>query len=128
MPNKEKTLLFRWYNEVWNNGNENAIHEMMDEEHVAHGIGEENKLHGIEAFKSFYKSFREQFKDIYVDVEETVSEADYEVARCHVTATHIPTGRKVDFNGLGMAKIKDGKIVLGWNHFDFDTMNKQWAG
>ncbi len=29
MSNQNKETMLRWYNEVWNNGNENAIDEMM---------------------------------------------------------------------------------------------------
>jgi len=31
----------------------------------------------------------------------------------------------VQFTGMAIVRIKDGKIVEGWNNFDFMKMNKQ---
>lgn len=38
MPNKNSSLTCRWMQEVWNEGREDAIDEMLDENAVVHGI------------------------------------------------------------------------------------------
>jgi predicted ester cyclase len=35
------------------------------------------------------------------------------------------TNAPVEFEGVAIVRIKDGKIVEAWNHFDFLEMNKQ---
>ena len=125
MPNIQSTLVFRWFEEVWNKGRESAIDEMLHPNIIAHGIGDNNKIEGKENFKEFYRAFNDQFENIHVEVKETISEQDLEVALCRVTATHRPTKNKVDFTGMAMVKINNGKITEGWNNFDFLSMNLQ---
>ena len=53
MPNKNSTLTLRWMEQVWNQGRETAIDEMMDVTAVVHGI-EGIDVPGPEGFKTFY--------------------------------------------------------------------------
>jgi predicted ester cyclase len=128
------TLINRWFEEVWNKGREEAIDEMSWEDVPGHGlIGPDGKeVQGIESFKAHYRQLRAALSDIHVEVEEVVTEGDLTVARCVVTAKHTgeglgkrPKGNLVNFTGMTMARIKDGKIVEAWNNFDFLTMFQQ---
>ena len=123
MADKESSLIYRWFREVWNNGNTEVIDELLDENIITHGLDTEGI--GIESFKTFYKEFTENFKDIHVEVEQVISEDDYEVARCSASAIQKMTGRKVNFNGIVINKIKDGKVIEAWNNFDFLSMYLQ---
>lgn len=51
---------------------------------------------------------------------------------CRVTGTHTgeglgiaPTGKRVDFEGMTIARVIDGQIREGWNCYDFLTMYQQ---
>ena len=130
------TILERWFEEVWNKGNESVIDEMLDPNVVGHGLvdADGKEVHTIPAFKAFYKQFRSAFPDIQVKVEDTVTEGDKTVVRCLVTATHrghglgkAPTNRPVQFTGMCMVRLKDGKIAESWNNFDFLAMQQQLA-
>ena len=85
------------------------------------------------AFRSFHKTFRSAFPDLHVKVEDTITDGDRTAARCLVTGTHsgaalagkLPSGKSVEFYGMTMFRIADGKIVESWNKFDFTTMHKQ---
>jgi predicted ester cyclase len=130
MATLQNTLLYRWFDEVWNNARESAIDEMMIAEVHAKGISEnndptKNELEGINGFRSFYHEFRKEFPDIRVTVEEVVAEDDNEVARCTVEGKHASSGKDVRFSGLCMVRKQDGKIVQAWNNFDFLTMYQQ---
>ena len=117
MAAKNSTLTLRWFEQVWNNGQESAIDEMMDTKAVVHGIDAVSKP-GPEGFKPFYHSFRKQFPQINVEVENVVSGGGYETSRCIMQATTI-TGQKVNFTGMTFIQVKDGKITEAWNNFDF---------
>jgi steroid delta-isomerase-like uncharacterized protein len=134
MQEKKDTLLNRWFEEVWNKGRIEAIDEMFACEGIAHGLEDAsgNELCGPEGFKPFFESFRSAFPNIHVTVEETVSEGDLIAARCTVKAMHsgdglgmAATNQPVEFTGMTMVRVKDGKIVEAWNNFDFMAMFKQ---
>jgi len=128
------TILERWFEEVWNKGNESAIDEMADPNVVGHGLldADGKEVHNVAGFKVFYKQFRSAFPDIHIEIEETVSEGNKIAARCLVTATHTgqgigraPTNKPVRFTGMCIVRIKDGKIAEAWNNFDFLAMQQQ---
>ena len=127
-------LIRRWFEEVWNKGREEAIDELFGEEGVAHGLADEtgSPLRGPEGFKPFFRRFREAFPGIEVVVEDTVTEGDKVAARCTVRGSHegdslgfAATKRPVEFTGIAIVRIADGKIVEAWNNFDFMSMFQQ---
>ncbi len=124
MPNAASTLTYRWFDQVWNNSNKNAIDELMSHDATVHGLDGITEA-GAKGFKVFYDGFRQNFSDVKVEVEDTVSEAGIEAARCNVWATHIPSGTKVNFGGVTWVRVQNGKIVESWNYFDFLGMNQQ---
>jgi predicted ester cyclase len=76
--------------------------------------------------------FRSALGEIQIDIPRTVVQGDLCVAQCHVVAKHVgdgfgapPTQKSVDFWGMTMIRVRDGKIVEGWNSFDFLTMFQQ---
>jgi steroid delta-isomerase-like uncharacterized protein len=134
MTDQYNTIQHRWFEEVWNKGRADIIDEMLDPNVIIHGLADPggNEVRGAEAFKAFYESFRGALPDIQVIVEDTVSEGDKIVARCNVKATHTgeglgasATGNTVEFTGMCMTIVKNGKIVESWNCFDFLTMMQQ---
>ncbi|MGZ3839946.1 MAG: ester cyclase [Flavisolibacter sp.] len=125
MRNVQSTLLYQWFNEVWNNSNENAIDRLMAHDSTAHGIIEPGQPIGPEGFKRFYNDFRKQFKDINIEVDDVITEDDMEIARTTVSAVHVESNKKVNFSGMCMARISDGKIAEAWNNYDFLGMHQQ---
>jgi steroid delta-isomerase-like uncharacterized protein len=134
MYDENRALIHRWFEEVWNKGREDAIDEMFAEEGIANGLADETDapLRGPAGFKPFFQKFRQAFPDIEVIVEDTVVEGDKVAARCRVRATHqgeslgfAATQKPVEFTGISIVRIKDGKIVEAWNNFDFMSMFQQ---
>ncbi len=131
---EHETILHRWFEEVWNNRSEDAIDELFAEDGVANGLNdaEGNPLRGPEGFKTLHRAFLTAYPDFNITVEDTISEGDKIAARCTVRATHsgeglglLPTDQPVEFTGMTIVKIKDGKIVEAWNEFDFMKMYSQ---
>lgn len=124
MRDKTKTLLYQWFNEVWNQGQEDSIEQLMTPESHAHGIvADEQK--GPAGFKTFFHGFKEQYDDIHIDIQEVVSQDDIECARTEVTATHKVSGKKVSFAGLCMVRIENNQIAEAWNQYDFLGLQQQ---
>ena|SRR5215204_1532787 len=129
-----ETLMHRWFEEVWNKGREDAIDEMFAEDGIGHGLPTDDgePIHGPKEFKPFFKKFRDAFPNIKVTIGETVCEGDKIASVCYVSGLHegegiglSPTNQPVDFAGIVMVKLKDGKIVESWNSFDFMKMYTQ---
>jgi steroid delta-isomerase-like uncharacterized protein len=129
-----KALVRRWFEEVWNKGRAEAIKEMFASDGIAHGLSDdpENPLKGPADFKPFHDTFRGAFPDIEVIVEDLIAEGDKVAARCSVRGKHtgdhlgvVASNAPVQFTGMVIVRIKDGKIVEGWNNFDFMRVNKQ---
>ena len=125
MRNPQSTLLYKWFDEVWNNGDESAIDKLMAHDAKANGILTEEQPKGAEGFKLFFNDFRSQFHNIKIDIEDVVSQDDIETARTTVSAVHTASGKEVKFSGMCMAKIEGGKIAEAWNNYDFLNMYQQ---
>ena len=63
-------LMRRWFQEVWNEGRIQTVHELLSPDAVATGQrGAESKIRGPEEFEKFVREFRGAFPDIKVAIE-----------------------------------------------------------
>jgi steroid delta-isomerase-like uncharacterized protein len=128
-----KALIARWFEEVWNQGRTELIDEMRARETVATGLADgSQESRGPEPFKAFYTNLRIAFPDLRVTVDDVLAEGDKVAARISIGGTHMgdalgapPTGKTVQFSGIILARIEDGKIVQSWNSLDLLSLLKQ---
>ncbi len=134
MSEENKALVVRWFEEVWNKGRTEAIAEMLAADGIIHGLSAEAgmPLRGPVEFKPFHEAFRGAFPEIQVTVEDLIAEGDKVAVRCSVRGRHTgnhlgiaASNAAVEFHGIGIVRIADGKIAEAWNNFDFLTMNQQ---
>jgi len=133
MSSTPDAVVRSWFEELWNQGNEDAIERLFAANGIAHGLPSPDgqALRGPEAYRPFYRSFREAFPDVRVVVVRTVTEGELVTAHCHVTGTHRgdslgkASGKPVDFWGMTMVRVRDGQIVEAWNNFDFLSFYQQ---
>lgn len=134
MAEENETLMHRWFEEVWNKGREEAIDEMFAEDGIGYGLPTENgePIRGPKDFKPFHRKFRQAFPNIKIVIGETVSDGEKIASVWHVSGLHegegigvAPTNQPVDFTGIVLIKVKDGKIIESWNSFDFMKMYSQ---
>jgi steroid delta-isomerase-like uncharacterized protein len=119
-------LIRRWFEEVWNQGSEEAIDRMSASRVVGHGqVQHDKEIHGLDEFKPFVRSIRAAFPDIHITIHEAFEEDDKVVARWTAQMTHTgkflgfpASGRKATISGMSMQRIVDGKIVEGWDNWD----------
>ena len=131
---ENKALIRRWFEEVWNKGRADAISEMLAEDGIVHGLSDDVNapLKGPGGFLPFHAQFREAFPDIEVVVEDQIAEGDRVATRCSVRGKHegdslgfAATQSPVEFTGVAITRIRDGKIIEAWNNFDFMKMYRQ---
>ena len=122
-----------WFEEVWRKGNLDAIDEMLAPDAVMHGLGGmDTDVAGPEGFKPFVLQLRGAFPDIEVHIEQTVEQGDLIASRWVATMTHqgdhlgpVATNRRVQVTGMSIARLKDGKMIEGWNNWDTMAMMQQ---
>jgi steroid delta-isomerase-like uncharacterized protein len=123
MSTENKALVRRWFDDVWTRGRGDLMEEMLAADSVVHGLGPD--LHGPAGFRPFFVAYRTAFPDVAVRVDDIVAEGDIVAARWTATGTHngnglgfSATGKKVRFSGMVFARVRDGKMIEGWNSFD----------
>ena len=131
---ENKALIRRWFEEVWNKGRADAISQMLAEDRIVHGLSDDVNapLKGPGGFLPFHAQFREAFPNIEVVVEDQIAEGDRVATRCSVRGKHTgdslgfaATQSPVEFTGVAITRIRDGKIIEAWNNFDFMKMYRQ---
>jgi predicted ester cyclase len=134
MPQTPDDVVRQWFKEVWDEGRVDAIDRLMAPDGLVHGLTGPGgpPLTGPASFRPVFKMFRDALGDLRIDVERTVVQGDMCAAFCRVRGRHVgdalggpPTNRDVDFTGITIARVQDGRLVEGWNVFDFLAMYQQ---
>jgi steroid delta-isomerase-like uncharacterized protein len=126
MSEYNKAIAIRWFEEVWNQGRDSAIEEMLAPNAVAHGLGDsELDVHGPEEFKPFVANLRGSIPDLHIRLDDLISENDRVAIRLTLEGTHTgnglgvpPTCNRVRIQGIVIVTIVDGRIGEGWNSYD----------
>ena len=126
MSEANKSLVRRWFEEVWNQGREETIDELFSAKGVGYGLGDTDApLHGPAGFKPFVANLRGSLPDIHMTIDDILAEGDRVTARISVEGTHkggqlgvAPSGKRVGIAGIVIVRIANGQIVEGWNSWD----------
>lgn len=120
------SLMTRWYREVWREGKNETIYELVAPDASLHGqIAPNVEIKGPEGFIAFAENIRNTFPDTEITVEDIFAVDDKVAARWVATGTHSghglgvpPSGKRIQITGITIARFKDGKIVEGWDNWD----------
>jgi steroid delta-isomerase-like uncharacterized protein len=129
MSEENKALVGRYFEEIWDRGNLDAIDELFATNFVRHGpSGTEGEVRGLEGFKGLVSMYRSAFPDLQVAIEDLVAEGDRVVSRWRTRGTHEgelmgndPTGNQASITGILIDRISGGKIEEEW--VDYDTLH-----
>lgn len=126
MSEANKTLVRRWFEEVWNQGREETIDELFAAHGIGYGLGDtEAPIRGPAGIKPFVRNLRGALPDIHMKIEDIMAEGDRVTVRITVEGTHkggnlgvVPTGQRVRIEGIVIVRIANDQIVEGWNSWD----------
>jgi len=122
-PEENKAIFHRIIEEVWNQGNLDAVDELFAADHEspsAPGLPP-----GPAGTKMIAQMFLAAIPDLHVDIEIEIAEGDTVGGRLRQKGTQtgamvspageIPaSGNAVNFTEVAMLRIKDGKVVTSW--------------
>jgi len=115
----ENKDIIRRYLNAFNERNRETLAELLAEDIVEHGVHEE--LHGPDKIIEYLDAHFRTFPDYSGEAGHVVAEGDIVSVQYTVEGTHTgeyqdvePTGHTVEWTGLAMYRVEDGRITEIW--------------
>jgi steroid delta-isomerase-like uncharacterized protein len=132
---ENKALARRALDEIWTQGRLDAIGDVYGPNFVSHQDSHPTgprSVKGLDALKEFVQEFHDAFADFRDTVDDQIAEGDRVVTRFTSAGTHTgelmgiaPTGRSVEWMGIEIARIQNGRIAENWVSWDMAGMLRQ---
>lgn len=119
-------LIKRFYDEVLTGGNLSLIDEMVADNVVDHEEGFPGQPPGKEGVKFYVNAVRAAFPDLALKTAgPALADGNLEAVHVTLTGTHqgdfagVPaTGKPVEFSGIDIIRVEDGKVAEHWGSTD----------
>ncbi|HET7712450.1 MAG TPA: ester cyclase [Thermoanaerobaculia bacterium] len=115
---KNKALVARFYDEVWNKGNYDVADEVFAADYVRNDPRGGNPPGGPKGQKLIARAFRKGCPDCVMTVDRLLADGEFVVGQWKISGTDQASNQKIDFVGINIFRFKDGKVVEIWNHRD----------
>jgi steroid delta-isomerase-like uncharacterized protein len=131
MSIEENKKIVRRYQEIYNSNDLEALGEVVSEDlltpKIMPGIPS-----GMEGAKAAHRIMLAGFPDYQTVIDDLVAEGDKVAARITMSGTNTgtfmgipPTGKRISFTGIYIARIANGKIVEHWGEEDSISLLQQ---
>jgi len=122
---RNKNLIRRAAEEIYNKGNYTLIDEIISSDFVIHSLNPHKEIHGPVGARNFAISLRDAFPDIKFTIKDQFAEGDKVVTHFVAEGTHQgsfegipPTGKSFKVSSIDIDYIKNGKISECWSNLD----------
>lgn len=122
----------RYFEEVWNRGNVDALGELLAPNYVNHTPSTPNPPAGPQGLKPIVHAMRQAFPDLHYEIQDVIATPHSVAIRVIVTGTHrgdlfgvAPTGRTVNVDQINIEHIEQGRIVEHWRLTDELSLMRQ---
>ncbi len=131
MAFKPKDLIERFYNEVWNTGDEMVAREILHTDFVFRGsLGPEH--HGPDGFIEYLRAVRRSLPDFICNIQDIITEENRAVAKMEFVGTHggefygvAATGKQIVWAGAAFFTTDGRQITDLWVLGDIDAVKRQ---
>jgi steroid delta-isomerase-like uncharacterized protein len=124
----DKAAVRRFYQEVINGRNLDALDKLLTPDGVDHTFGSQNP----EQAKQFFGMVHQAFPDLHAEVHDVIAEGELVAARVTYTGTHqgefvgIPaTGKQTTTSGVHFFRMQDGRQAEHWGGPDMFSLLMQ---
>jgi len=118
---ENEELVRRMNEEVWDEGNLDAIGEFVAEDFVGHNPAIPEPVHGPDGLRERIEMITAAWPDARLVAEDVVSDGEWVAQRTTLTGTHEgefvgiePTGREVEVAGASFQRVENGSFVEEW--------------
>jgi predicted SnoaL-like aldol condensation-catalyzing enzyme len=120
---RNKQLVIRWFEEVWNQGRRDTITELFADDAILHDGA--NHFHGPKEFFAFYDSLRSQFSDFQITPVLTIAEGDHVCLHWDATFRHSESSKPLRITGTSICYVKYGRFAEAWQNWDAAGLQAQ---
>jgi steroid delta-isomerase-like uncharacterized protein len=118
--------------ECWNQGNLNAVSELVADNCRYHDPVFPSLTSGAENIKNHIQTCRSGFPDLMFTIDDTIAERNEVLVHWTGTGTHKgqflgipPTNKNASVTGTSIFRIEDSKIVEEWANWNLMSMMEQ---
>jgi predicted SnoaL-like aldol condensation-catalyzing enzyme len=123
---QNKQFMVRWFEEVWNQGRRETIHELFAEKGVLHDG--DTIYRGPDEFCRFYDAFRSQFSDFHATHVVSLAEGDLACLHWSIAFRHKATDKALQVTGTSVVRFQNGQLIEGWQNWDAASLSAQLPG
>lgn len=120
---RNKQLVVRWFEEVWNQGKRGTISELLSKEGVIHDGARD--FRGPREFFGFYDDLRAQFTDFHIVPVIVLAEDDLVCMHWSADFRHKESGKPIRVTGTSVVRIDAGRFAEGWQNWDAAALQAQ---
>lgn len=102
-----------------------VIHDTVAPGIVCHGFPAGLNPHDHESYKEFFRIFRKSFSNMAFELTALIADDQFATARFKVACDHTgafagvaPTGNRIEFDGMVLYRMDDGRIAETWLHLN----------
>jgi steroid delta-isomerase-like uncharacterized protein len=129
---RNKGLVRRMNEEIWNKGNLEMLDEMVSVDFVQHFLPDGSETKGLNELRDHIRNHRNAFPDWREEIKLILAEGEFVAIQFTSTGTNEgsflgnpSTGKQIHINELSIFRIVDGKIVEQWLLPDLLSLNQQ---
>jgi predicted ester cyclase len=101
-------------------GNFDALPDLVADDYVLHPEG----IRGADGLAEMVQGHRDAIPDLSIAIDHQFAEGEFVATRYTVRGHHV-TDRDVEFTGLAISRLSDGKITEEWEIVDVMTLLAQ---
>ena len=114
----------RYFREVWDEANTDAIYDWMLSDVEAEGVAP-NRVVGPDAFAEFHRAMCALVTDIKVTINQTVEAPPWLSVYATFTGACAKTGAPVAISFQSMLRFEGERLAFGYNNVDFQLLFEQ---
>lgn len=126
MSEQTRALAVRWFEEVWNQKQTDAIFALAHPECVGHHEGQTTQ--GFEQIQAMRDQLLALIPDLTVKIDDVVADDGNAVVRWTFSGRNAGGSRQpISFSGMTWFKFSENKIVEGWDSWNQAAFLQQLA-
>jgi predicted SnoaL-like aldol condensation-catalyzing enzyme len=123
---QNKQTVVRWFEEVWNQGKRETIHELFAENGVLHDGT--TTFRGPDEFCRFFDAFRSDFFDFRAQPLVSLAEGDLACLHWSISFRHKASNKPLHVTGTSVVRFQNGQMIEAWQNWDAASLSLQLPG